>query len=83
VARVLGDLWSEDTGSPLPTIQARRYNLTDAVSVGESAELQSAAYPSACDFSVTLTPGTKRYRAEVTSDPPEVDIFFSGRGVGP
>jgi hypothetical protein len=84
VARILGDLWSEDTGgSPLPTIQARLYNLTDAVSVGESAALQSSDYPSACDFSVTLTPGTKRYRAEVTSDPPEVDIFFSSRGVGP
>jgi len=84
VARILGDLWSEDPGgSPLPTIQARLYNLTDAVSVGESAALQSSDYPSACDFSVTLTPGTKRYRAEVTSDPPEVDIFFSSRGVGP
>lgn len=83
VARILGDLWSEDPGgSPLPTLQARLYNLTDGVSVGESAEVQ-AADPAACDFSVTLTPGTKRYRAEVTSDPPEVDIFFSSRGVGP
>jgi len=83
VARILGDLWSEDLGSPLPTIQARLYNLTDGVSVGASAALQSATYPSACDFSVTLTPGTKRYRAEVTSDTPAVDIFFSSRGVGP
>lgn len=82
-ARVLGYLWSEDTGdSPLPTVQSRLYNVTDGVSVGESPTVQ-AATPTEADFAVTLTPGTKRYRQQVTSDLPEVDIFWSGRGVGP
>ena len=81
-ARVLGELWTEDFGSPLPVVQARLYNVTDDVSVGESAEIQSDE-PEACDFAVTLSSGTKRYRLQVTSDTPGVDIFFSGRGVGP
>ena len=81
-ARVLGDLWTEALGSPGPAVKARLYNLTDGASVGESAEIQSDD-PVACDFSVTLASGTKRYRLEVTSDTPEIDVFFSGRGVGP
>ncbi len=81
-ARVLGYLWTEAYGSPGPAVKARLYNLSDSASVGESAEIQSDE-PAACDFSVTLASGTKRYRLEVTSDPAGVDIFFSGRGVGP
>lgn len=81
-ARVLGELWTEALGSPGPVVKARLYNLTDSVSVGESAEIQSDE-PAACDFAVTLSSGTKRYRLEVTSEPAVVDLFFSGRGVGP
>lgn len=81
-ARVLGELWTEALGSPGPVVKARLYNLTDSVSVGESAEIQSDE-PADCDFAVTLSSGTKRYRLEVTSEPAGVDLFFSGRGVGP
>lgn len=81
-ARVLGDLWTEDTGSPLPVVKARLYNVTDGASAGESAEVSSAT-PTACDFGVTLASGTKRYTLQVTSDTPDIDIFYCGRGVGP
>lgn len=81
MGRVLGYLWSEDVGSPLPVLKARLYNMTDGVSVGESDEV-SAVSPTSFTIDVTLTPGTKAYRLQVTSDVPETDIFCSARGLG-
>lgn len=77
-ARILGYLWSSD---PAAVLQARLYNVDDAASAGESAEL-SGATPQACDFGVQLASGTKTYALQVTSDIPGTDIFFSSRGVG-
>lgn len=82
-ARVTCELWTEDLGSPLPTITARLVSLLttrDAdglfevdAEVGRSATLQTAV-PAEGGFPVTLA-GIKRHRLEVTSDTPEVDLF--------
>lgn len=91
VARVLGEIWSEDIGSPLPVLKSRLVSLLTTrdvdgkleidAEIGRSAEVSSAV-PASNDFSVTLV-GTKRHKLQVTSDPLEVDVFWMGRGVGP
>jgi len=80
-ARVLCELWT-GAGSPAATIQARLYNAEDDVSVGESVEVTSET-PVTADFPVTLTAGTRRYRAQVTSVPSGVELFYAGAGIMP
>lgn len=78
-ARVLCDLWTEDTGaSPLPTITARLVSLladgeTIDAEVGRSATI-SATDPTDATFSVTLA-GRKQHKLQVTSDTAGVDLF--------
>jgi len=78
-ARVVCDLWAGTSGVG---VQARLYNVTDAVSVGTSATVTSTEATDAT-FSVALTSGVKSYRVEVTADTEGVDIFCQTGGLVP
>ena len=77
VARVRCKLWTRDSGV---MVKARLYDVINAVSVGESAEIISQT-PVDATFSVALTAGVTRYHLQVTSDTVESDLFAIGAGL--
>lgn len=76
-ARVVCKCWNAD-GSAM---QARLYDQTNGVSVGESAVVESAT-PADASFTVTLTSGTARYRLQVTGSV-GADLFCVAPGLMP
>ena len=72
-ARVICALSSEDTGSPLPRLMARLYDITNTASLGQSAEV-SGTTPTDATFSVTSS-GIKHCRLQMTADVVEIDLF--------
>jgi hypothetical protein len=73
-ARVKVDLWTSDG----TMVQARLWNVTDGVSVGESVEITSTT-PVETEFAVALTMGVKAYRLQVLTSEGEVDYFCVGQ----
>ena len=73
-ARVKVDLWTSDG----TMVQARLWNSTDGVSVGESVEITSTT-PVETEFAVALTMGIKAYRLQVLTSEGEVDYFCVGQ----